>query len=76
MSNDYESDWHITSNKTDEEQFEWMLEYSHDAQACFKSFKDGKLLEHAQHLIDLVKMGYTRQELNSFLRIMYDQSNK
>lgn len=62
--------------KPDREQYEFMMNKSHDARDCVKAFKSGNLLEHAKYLIELVKTGYTRDELDSFLKTLYDQNKE
>ena len=60
--------------KTD--QYRWMMKHSPDAKACVQAFNDGRLFEHAKSLIDLVKIGYTREELYSFLKCMYSAAGQ
>ena len=60
--------------KTD--QYEWMMKRSPDAKACVEAFNDGRLFDHAKSLIDLVKIGYTREELYSFLKSMYSAAGQ
>ena len=51
--------------------YEWILKSSSDARACVTAFNQGNLLEHAKSLIEMVKTGYTREELHSFLETLY-----
>lgn len=60
-------------NKSDQEQFDFMMAKSETARHCYNAFLSGNQLFHSLLLIDLVKIGYTRDELRSFLRIVYSE---
>lgn len=59
------------SIKSDQEQYEFMIKKSFDARECERTWKEQKQFEHASHIIELVKIGYTREEIYSFLRVVY-----
>lgn len=70
-------------SKKDLEFFDYLMKNSESAIACNAAFQDGELFRHAAYLADLVKIGYSREELYAFFRVMYqqkentnDQSNK
>lgn len=62
--------------KTDKEQYEYMLQKSECARECVYAFKCGNLIGHSQAIIELVKIGYSRDEINSFLRVLYDKNDE
>ena len=70
-SNEPEPLYYYPPKKTDHEQFDFMIEKSHDARECKEAWINEKFFKHSVHIIDLVKIGYTRDELYSFLRVLY-----
>ena len=69
--NENESPFYYRFSKTDREQFDFMIQKSETARKCKEAYLEEDKLQHAAHLIDLVKMGYSRDELKSFLKVLY-----
>lgn len=71
MSNKEPEPLYFFPRKADNEQYDFMIEKSETARKCRDAWIDENKLQHAAYLIDLVKIGYTREELYAFLRIVY-----
>jgi hypothetical protein len=58
-------------SKSDQEQYDFMIRKSEEARLCQKAWLEKNSFDHAVHIIELVKIGYSRNEIYSFLRILY-----
>lgn len=57
--------------KSAQEQYDFMIQKSESARICRDAYNAKDQFRHAAFLIELVKIGYTREEIYSFLRILY-----
>jgi hypothetical protein len=56
--------------------FAWMINNSNDAKKCLQSFLDQDFLSFSLYLVEMVKTGYSREEIKLFLEEVCSKKNK
>lgn len=59
--------------KPDKEIYDWMIKKSLTAQECLSALKENNLKIYSHKIVELIKLGYTRDELNSFFDIIFEE---
>ena len=62
--------------KPDKELYEWILKKSLTAQECLMALKEKDLKTYSKKIVELIKLGYTRDELNSFFNIVFEEKDE
>lgn len=59
--------------KPDKELYDWMIKKSLTARECLSALKEKDLKTYSKKIVELIKLGYTRDELNSFFNIVFEE---
>lgn len=56
---------------TSRETYEWILKVSRHARECSVNLCNGDFKTHSENIVEMVKMGFTREEMNCFFEHLY-----
>tara|TARA_R110000868_G_scaffold318564_2_gene579292 strand:- start:539 stop:745 length:207 start_codon:yes stop_codon:yes gene_type:complete len=56
--------------------FDWLIKNSNNAKECLRSFLEQDFLSFSLYLVEMVKTGYSREEIKSFITQMIAKYEK